>query len=607
MAKGNLVSTVFLFAAACAATGIIACGDDSTDPPVGTAGTTATGGAAGKDSGAGGISGTGGASGKGGAGTAGQGGAPSGWKKGVVGTTKGPIELSKGSGQFQGQSNNTGVITVRSNPGVPGTGGDSGAAGAAGDAGQSGSAGDAGTGGTPGTGGSGAEAGSAGAAGDAGQAGSGGYNTAPTIDLGGITPDFEEIWFAIPPYTEYIDATIPPLTGVLKKDGTLTVLNHFPTWTPTDHELTVECFSPVPTNVNGQGLRYYGGLSMDTADCLGRHFLVSNAADKIWELFPDGTKKEIASGIEGGSAMFCHPTDGFLVVSTLPKYEKWAAQDSLPVVGAKLLKIEPVIEDGGEVWNVTTIAEMPITPDYLTTTNVAGCYIFPFTSYSLPLGLRIPITMRPDNTYLVADVGARKIYTVSTDGSQITLFADTALFTASVILAPNDVVYTVDAPIVELIDTTVGIVRGTVIKGFDGTAWKSVLEFTGYEPYVNNMSWAMQPYNCEVEYPGKWCFQPLGVYTKVTYGAQPTLYVMDPIKGSFSAVPLDMGSGGAGGDGGSGGTDVGGSGGTDVDGSAGAATGGSGGTDTGGSGGSGAEAGSAGSAGDSGSAGAGGT
>jgi hypothetical protein len=271
-------------------------------------------------------------------------------------------------------------------------------------------------------------------------------------------------------------------------------------------------------------------------------------------------------------------------------------------VGVKLLKVEPVTEDGGEVWNVTTITELPVASDYLNTTNVAGCEVFPFTSYSLPIGLRIPITLRPDNTFLVADVGARKIYTVTADGSQTTLFADTPLFTASIILAPNDVVYMVDAPIVELIDTTIGIVRGTVIKGYDGTAWTKILEFTGYESYVNNMSGGMQPYNCEVEYPGKWCFQPLGVYTKVTYGAQPTLYVMDPIKGTFSAVPLDMGQGGAagsagaGGDGGSAGTDVGGSGGTDVDGSAGAATGGSGG-----------EAGSAGSAGDSGSAGAGGT
>ncbi|MFZ6015546.1 MAG: hypothetical protein ACOYUZ_04305 [Patescibacteria group bacterium] len=531
----------------------MACGDD--DGPAGSGGSSA--GGAGGTGGDGGLDASAGQSGSGGSG----GSQNPQWVKGQVGTAdRGVIILSQGSGQIQGMTLKPGMVMRTMDA-------DAGAAGMAG------------------------SAGAGGASGSAGSAGAGTPNTVPKVDLSQITPDFTELWFPIPPYQDQnMGHTIPPLTGILTPDGNIHTLQHFQTW---EDELTIKCFGTFPVMVNGKNMRSYGGLSLDMATCLDRHFLISNGSDKVWELYDNGNKSVIVEDLDGASAIFCHP-QGYLVVTTLPQYEK-NADISPPVIGVRLWK---VALDGA----TNEIAELPVTADYATPQSVATCWTFPYTDKAMPAGLSIPIALRPDNSFLVGDVGARKIYTVSEDGANIDEFGGMPMLTASAVLAPNDVVYRVDAPLLGQKNdgNPVYVLEGLKIHGYDGVSWSEIIAFDGYDQYAETMSWGLNAVSCPAQYTEEdICLQPWGVFAKVQPGASPVLYVMDPIKGQFSAVPLSMGNdpdAGAAGSAGSSG----------AGGSAGAAgsAGSSGASGTAGSSGSSGAGGASGSAGSSGSAGA---
>lgn len=531
--------------------GPMACSDDSTPNPAAVAGGSG---------GQGGTTGNGGSAGNSTGGSAGHGGsAPAGvWKPGVVGKADhGAIVLAKNAGQIQGLAISRSMKPMD----LPLDGGED----ADLDADQ--------PGGVP--------------------------DTVPAVDLSGITPDFTEIWFPVQPYKKLDSTKIAPLTAVLKSDGTVTTVSHFADW-ETQTDIVMDCFDDNMTfevTLNGNQLKSYGGLSLDMADCMGRHFLVSNASDKVWELFADGTKSVLADQLPGASAIMCHP-EGYLLVTTLPQFVK-NAPNSHPVQGVRIHKLAL---DGSAP---SQLAELPVTMDYITPGNVPTCWKYPFTDKALPAGLRLPITLDANGDLLVGDVGARKIYRVTPDGQSITAFADMPMLTASAILAPNGIVYLVDAPLLD--KTGQNVLSGTTIRAFNGTDWVDVIALTGYEQYINAMSWGKNGVPCPPQFADAGaCLSPWGVFTKITYGATAILYLVDPIKGEFIAIPLttedqDAGTGGSGDEAGSSGA-----GGSSGEGGSSGDGGSAGGSGEGGSAGSGGDGGSSGSSGTGGDGGSGG-
>jgi len=479
----------FLFAViiAFAGLGLSACSSDSGSNPAAGAGGSSIGGSGGSS--AGGTAGTGGTS-------------QGSWKKGVVGKSKGAITLAKNAGIIQGFAVTTGMKVMDGNL----DGGDPDALADAND---------------PLDGGD--EAGVP--------------DTTPKVDLSGITPDFTEMWIPVPPYVSMDNQpTIAPFTAILKPDGTMSKISHFPDW---NTDFALNCFSTFVAEVNGTQLKSYSGLSFDLADCMSRHFMISNSSDKVWELFADGTKQVLASGIVGASSMICHP-EGYLAITTLPQYAK-GNDTNPPEVAPKLMK---VTLDG----QTSTIADLPVGADYATLLTFSPCFAFPFTQNGMPIGIRQMVTLRSDASYLVGDVGARKIYAIDSAGV-VTEFASMDLLTVSAILAPNDIIYKVDAPFIgELNGSAPFILAGASISGYDGAVWNKILDLTGYDAFVNNMSSGQIKVNCPAEFQSlaDKCYQPWGVFIKIAFGATPTIYIMDPVKGEIIAIPLDMGGGDAG-------------------------------------------------------------
>jgi len=368
---------------------------------------------------------------------------------------------------------------------------------------------------------------------DAEVANSGGVGTVPSIDLSGITPDFSEMWFPIPAYKDMAgNPTVNPLTAVLKPDGAVSTISHFPDWAT---EFKLGCFSQTfDTNINQTPLKSFAGWSWDMVDCLNRHFLVSNGSNRVYELFPDGTRSILTESLPDPgvpSSIMCHP-EGFLVVTLMPGYAK-NAPNSKPLVGVKLAKItldnQPV---------VSLIAELPISTDYAPQSNFTSCWSFTHTTRAIPTGLHLPLAIKPDLSYLVGDVGARKAYSVSADGQTVSVFADMPQLTASLIYAPNGILYMVESPVLN--KTATQVLQGTTIRAFDGTDYTDILQLDGYDQYINTMSWGMYGATCPPKFASEGaCKMPFGVFIKISNGATMILYVMDPIKGQFVAIPLD--------------------------------------------------------------------
>ena len=494
--------------------GLAACSDDSSPNPAATGGNS--------NGGSGGTAGNGGTST---GGTAGNGGATGdAWKKGVVGTSKGVITLAKNAGRIQGFTVSTSLKTMDGEFDA----GDDGAAGTSGASGEAGSGGIA----------------------DAGDE-AGVPDTTPKVDFSGITPDFTEMWVPVPPYAYGAndEVKIAPEVAVVKPDGTVTSLHPFTDWPSQDFVWT--CLGSYNVKVNDVDMRAYGGLSFDMADCEGRHFMISNMSNKVWEIAADGTKTVLVDNLTGPSTIGCH--QGALLISTLPQYD-----DVVPVQGPSLKR---VTLDGGAVTDIVTL---PIIPGYANNTTTAICGTYPGTTKSVPIGMKIPFAVRTDGSFLIGDAGAKTIYAVSEDGQNVSVFTTMQRFTVSAILAPNDIVYTVEPPVVNAMNWSVAL--GTIIKAFDGSQWITLQELIGYDGLASNMSNQYIHVDCPANAPADAdCQQPSGGFVKIMFGATPVIYIVDPIKGELIAIPLDMGggvdagddgaagSGGAGGEAGSGG------------------------------------------------------
>jgi len=488
----------------------LSCSSDETKGG-GSAGTTATGDSGGisEDSGTGGDGGEAGEDG----GEAGEDGTPqNGWKKGVVGKAKDVITISSNAGRIQGISVNmfASMMLKDHTMNDPIDGGY--------DSGE-----------TP-------------------------PNTAPTVNFSGITPDFTEMLIPVPPYSYDWpeEKMIAPKVAIVNKTGEMTILQPFPIWPSTDFALN--CFGAYNTNIYADGveLRAYGGLGFDSTTCMNRYFLISNLSNKVWEVYPNGDLKVLVESLPGPSSIKCH--QGELLISTLPQYEDdFVAGGVKPVMGVKLHRINI---DTGEL---TTIVTIDPTADYADTSTIAMCGTYPGTTNKyIPIGVNIPFAVRADNSLLIADPAARRIYTCDNNGSNVQEFAPMEQFTVSTIMAPNDIIYSVEPPIADWWSLT-KIIRGAVIKAYDGNKWTIVQELTGYNSYAGSMSNQYVRVNC----PGgvddsAGCSQPTGAFIKIVPGAQPLLYIVDPIKGELSAIPLDMdevdsGAGGSSGSSGAGG------------------------------------------------------
>lgn len=472
---------------------IMGCGSDEPGGG-GSAGTTATGGMGGTGGtgGEGGTS-TGGTSATGG--TAGEGGTPGNvWKKGVIGKAGVPRVIMQNGGPILGISLRDPMLRTL-------------------DGELDGGASDAEV--------------------DAGLPG-----VIPKVEF--ANPPAGDFVIITPPYQRLVNGIFepaePPYTVTYKPDGEILFDQHFNDW---QQSLNMGCYGPYPVTVNGQDLSAFSGVTFDIEVRLDRQYFVTTASDCLYELMPNGLSEKRACGFDNPSSLLVHP-QGFLVVTTLPGYVMNAPL-SVPQLPVKIFKI---LAD--EPYTVTEIASLPIPANYATTQSVTTCPV-PWNQYVMPSGQRIPFALFNDGNYAVGDVGARTIYKVSADGSSITEFATLDLLVAELILAPNDVLYAVTAPLLgdKLDGNGATVIKGVVIKAWDivTQTWIDIAELSGYEPYANNMSNGNNAVSCPDEFAEQGlahCLLPEGVYLKVVPDVTPLLFVSDPITARLFEIPLDM-------------------------------------------------------------------
>jgi hypothetical protein len=192
-----------------------------------------------------------------------------------------------------------------------------------------------------------------------------------------------------------------PLTYIAGK-GTI---EHFRDWRS---EFKRECFGTEQDVVNGKKIRFYQGWTWSVTECRNRHFMVTNASNKVYELTDDGkrlvvTDKLPEPGVPSGIA--CTPSQD-LAVTLLPSADKIGHKTHS---GAKLVRI--AIADG----TVTLIAEMPRAPDLMDTNST--CSVL-HGSLAVPIGVQVLVTPGAEG-FLIADQSTASFYSVSADGKEI--------------------------------------------------------------------------------------------------------------------------------------------------------------------------------------------
>lgn len=362
----------------------------------------------------------------------------------------------------------------------------------------------------------------------------------PKVDFGTTSPS-SDLHIFTPPYlkleNEQLVVAEPPYAVTYSPNGAVTVDEHFPDWRT---DWTIDCFIPHSVNVNGLDLQTYAGVTFDVETKLNRYFFATSSDDAVYELRPGLEPKILAEGFGLPSTLMVHP-QGFLVVTTLPGYIKNAPLNPPPELPAKLIKI--AID---EPHTVTEIASLPIPSDY---ENISSCYEFTFTPYAMPTSFRYPVALKADGSFWMGDVGARRLYKISSDGDTVEEVTSMPLLVVALISAPNDVLYLVTPPILGNAggpEDPDYILKGVTIYALneDPLVWEEVVELTGYDGHEDDMSWGKFAIPCPDEFADAGvplCKQPIGVYFKVVPDVTPLLFVSDTITARLFEIPLDMG------------------------------------------------------------------
>ncbi len=361
----------------------------------------------------------------------------------------------------------------------------------------------------------------------------------PKVDFGQTKPSSDFV-IITPPYSKLgtggLQPAEQPYAVTYKPNGEIGVDRYFPNWKT---DWTIDCFITKLIEVNGNSLYAYTGVTFDIETKLNRFFFATSAMDAVYELTPNSEPKILAQGFGLPSTLMAHP-QGFLVVTTLPGYQKSAPKGAVPILPAKLMKIG--IDEPHEV---EEIASLPIPSDY---ENISGCEEFESLPYSMPTSIRISLALKEDGSYWMGDVGAKRLYNISPDGKTVTEVSSMPMLVVALIAAPNDVLYMVTPPILGNQggqDDPDFVAKGVTIYALDEAAktWVEVVELDGYEGYEDKMSWGKFHIPCPPELAAQGipvCKQPIGIYFKVVPDITPLLFVSDPITARLFEIPLDM-------------------------------------------------------------------
>ncbi|MDD5502313.1 MAG: hypothetical protein PHH26_02485 [Candidatus Thermoplasmatota archaeon] len=379
---------------------------------------------------------------------------------------------------------------------------------------------------------------------DAGD-GAGAPNTVPTIKSDQVK---SEIWMPIIPYFSSPDLvdTYPPLVVIAKPNEVPVVLQPFTVAeAETEFSLTSPyvgktVWSPHTVMVNGQKLAALTGLDMSLVHCsVGggpvRHFLTSNGADKIFELFEDGTRQTLVSGLIAPSQMLCHP-DGYLLVTTLPIWGCAYPEESVfgcENTGLKTpAKILKVTLDG----TISEFATLPFDLKYPANQIPLSNWLRTTTDL-MPQGWRYPMALKPDNSIVVGDQAGLAIMHVSGDGQTVEKVADMPALTSSAILAPNGFIYVISNMLMQEDGKT--ILTPPSIQVLDNDQWTTLQEIDGYQPFTDYLTSYMVGAPCAAQ-DGGLCLEPIGVLECIDFDDQNNLCIASSVKGSLDCFHLSF-------------------------------------------------------------------
>ncbi|MFA6161582.1 MAG: hypothetical protein WC766_05445 [Patescibacteria group bacterium] len=372
-------------------------------------------------------------------------------------------------------------------------------------------------------------------AGDGDAADEAGTDMAPVVNSNLV--DFEKWWMAFPPYYDTMNGVqIPAGVFALDGNGTGHMLHPF-TAEEAQTEFSLQSWSSMNSDVNGTTLQNYVGLSLHIVYCFDAHYLVTNGNDKIWRIADDGTKTVLTNGLTGPSMLLCHP-ENYLLVTTTPTFE-WVCP---PEDGGGGGCYYGSILTPSEVYKVelitgttTLYATLPLTVNF-PLGQIFNTQLNYLPNVGFPVGWRTPLARKADNSLLVGDQTSKTLYIVSPDATEITVVGGMETLTATIITAPNDVIYAVST--VKLNEDN-GLVIKPKIKAFHESYWYDMQDIEGYETIANLSSYFMgEP--CDPNPNSETCSLPLGMYSEIGFDSNNNLVVSDWSLGEINLYHLDF-------------------------------------------------------------------
>ncbi|MDD2786172.1 MAG: hypothetical protein PHS79_04785 [Patescibacteria group bacterium] len=373
-------------------------------------------------------------------------------------------------------------------------------------------------------------------AGDGDAADEAGVDTAPVVNANLV--DFEKWWMAIPPYYDPDNGLITPASiFALDSNGTGHMLHPFTAEeTQTEFSLQADSWSIMPIDINGTTLHKYVGLSMDIVYCFDAHYLVTNGSDKIWRIADDGTKTVLTSGLTGPSTLLCHPQN-YLLVSTTPTFE-WVCPPEDGGGGCyygNILTPSEVYKVELITGTTTLYATLPLTVNF-PLGQIFKMRVGYLPDVGFPVGWRVPMARKADNSLLVGDQTSKTLYMVSPDADVVDVVSGMDALTATAILAPNEVIYTVSTVV---LNEGAGLMIKPKIKALHESYWYDILDIEGYET-VTDFSSLIMGIPCGLNPNDGICRLPLGIYPKIDLDSNNNLIVADPMLGEINLYHLDF-------------------------------------------------------------------